>query len=184
MRLFVAINLPDTVKEPLHELKTEIPTARWVKIKNMHLTLRFIGEVEDDSVDALKSQLETIDAPAFELTLSGIGQFPKKQTNPPRILWIGFEQEPALNQLQKQIETQIRELGYEANNKLFRPHLTLARLKSNKLLPEATQFLEQHHDLKLNTFSVGEFHLYSSKLSSSGPEYTREATYPLNEEVE
>ena len=183
MRLFVAIDLPNTIKDRLGELKTNIPTARWVNVENMHLTLRFIGEVDDAKVDPLKSQLVSVESPSFDLSVFGVGQFPKNPRKPPRVLWVGFKEQPLLMQLQRQIETQIRSLKYPADKKPFSPHLTLARLKSPKPVREASKFQERYHSLKLDPFRVEEFHLYSSELSPTGAMYTQEATYPLNKKA-
>lgn len=179
MRLFVAIDLPDDVKTKLGELQTPIPTAKWVEERSMHLTLRFIGEVPDDMVEAIIAALSTINAESFALTLRSVGCFPPNPRKPPRVLWVGMNNQPLLEQLQGKVERQIRALGIEPDHKPFSPHFTLARLKATKPLHEATTFLNKNQDFQVKPFPVESFTLYSSVLSSTGSIYNVEASYPL-----
>jgi 2'-5' RNA ligase len=95
MRLFVAIDLPDTVKDQLDTLPTRIPTARWMKRQQMHLTLFFLGET--DRIPDIKDALASVKAPPFSLSLAGVGRFPQRQKQPPRVLWVGIDAESALD---------------------------------------------------------------------------------------
>jgi 2'-5' RNA ligase len=131
-RLFVAIDLPDAIKQQLLDLQTHIPTARWTKLEQMHLTLRFIGEVPDEQVAPIKSSLATVTASPFELTLRNVGHFPPGKRTLPRVLWVGIDKQPALNDLHQQIESALSQLGFKPDNKSFSPHITLAWLKLNR----------------------------------------------------
>ena len=127
LRLFVAIDLPESVTDSLERICTGLPGARWIDPDQYHLTLRFIGEVENGVGDDLDAALAGISAPAFDLTLSGVGHFGKAAAA--RILWAGAEPNDALNHLQAKIETAVMHAGLPAEQRRFSPHVTLARLK-------------------------------------------------------
>jgi 2'-5' RNA ligase len=177
MRLFVALDFPDAVKEALLNLRAEIPTARWSNRAQLHLTLFFIGETE--RVQDVKTALETVKAPPFTLTLAGVGRFPKGDHQPPAVLWAGVENPPALRVLHEQVSGVLTDLGYEADRRPFNPHITLARLKASRPLSEADAFLKMHHDFRAGPVELVEFVLFSSELSPQGARYRREAVYPL-----
>lgn len=180
MRLFVAIDFPDAVKDQLAALQTAVPTARWVKRAQLHLTLRFIGDaVNPQQLPALKAALSAVKVEPFEMRLSGVGRFPPAFKKPPRVLWAGVEAPPALADLQQQVEAGIVALGFPPQDHAFSPHITLARLNAFKPLPEANAFLERHHAFVSQPVPVTAFTLYSSILAKQGPSYTRESTFPL-----
>jgi 2'-5' RNA ligase len=101
IRLFVAVELPETVRDRLLTLEGGVPGARWVNEDQMHLTLRFIGEVDDNVANDVDDALSGIRAPGFELELSGVGEFGGKN---PRALWAGVRPNPALLHLQKKLQ--------------------------------------------------------------------------------
>lgn len=177
MRLFVAVDLPDPVKEQLAGLQRPIPTARWSSRQQMHLTLFFIGETERlaDIRDAL-AQVRT--AP-FEMALSAVGRFPPQDRQPPRVLWAGVESSDGLRALHAQVTAALTGLGFQADDRPFNPHITLARLKTDRRLPELNAFLEDHRGLRTAAFPVTEFTLFSSQLLPKGALYRQEAVYPL-----
>ena len=178
-RLFIALDFPDFVKDAIARLKTLIPSARWVNPAGMHLTLRFLGDVDEGQFVALKSALGTLDSPPFALTVQGVGRFPPSPKKAPRVLWVGIQPEPLLDALQAQVASVVRELGFPPDDKPFKPHITLARLKTHKPTPEADMFLDAHSDFALPSFEVQAFYLVSSVLSPQGAQYTHEAAYPL-----
>jgi RNA 2',3'-cyclic 3'-phosphodiesterase len=177
MRLFVAIDLPDTVKDQLDTLSTRIPTARWVKRQQMHLTLFFLGET--DGIPDIKNALASVKAPSFSLSLAGVGRFPQRQKQPPRVLWVGIDAESALEQLHKKVTTVLAGLGFEPEDRPFSPHITLARLKTHEPLPEVDAFLDTHRTFRVPCISITEFVLFSSVLSPQGSRYQREAIFAL-----
>jgi RNA 2',3'-cyclic 3'-phosphodiesterase len=177
MRLFVAIDFPDTVKDQVSALKAGIPTARWVSRDQMHLTLFFIGETE--RIQAVKDVLAAVKAAPFELTLSSVGRFPPGDKKPPRVIWVGINPEPALNRLQGEVTEALTGIGFQKEDHPFSPHLTLARLKTERASPETTQFLTAHQSFKPEPIAITAFTLYSSARSSAGARYTHEAVYPL-----
>ena len=179
-RLFVAIELPPDVKESLVALKTHIPTARWLNPEQMHLTLRFLGEVPDDRVETVKSTLETVQSPCFDLKLRGVGRFPPQKKKAPRVLWVGIVSQPTLMDLQEKIENELRLARFPPDNKAFHPHITLARLKVQKPVKQASNFLTAQARFRVSPFSVTRFVLVNSVLSAQGPTYTNEAVYNLS----
>jgi 2'-5' RNA ligase len=176
MRLFVALSLPEEVAERLDDLATGMPGARWVPPENMHITLRFLGEVDGARARDLDACLAAIDAPAFELTLSGLDTFgdgPKL-----RSLFIGVEPNPALTHLQSKVETAVARAGLQLERRKFRPHVTLARFKGDPG-PKLGRFIAAKSPVRVGPFPVDRFVLYSSVLGSEGPHYVEEVEYPL-----
>ncbi|MFW5748023.1 MAG: RNA 2',3'-cyclic phosphodiesterase [Chloroflexota bacterium] len=179
-RLFVAIELPDAVTSRAAALKTAIPTARWVRPEHMHITLRFIGEVEDDRVEPIKSALATVKATAFDITLGSVGRFPPSPKKAPRVLWVGIDKNPALVALHNRVEAALARAGIKPERgKDFNPHLTLARLKTHKPTPEADTFLTAQTGFMAGIFTVECFVLIESVLSADGPQYTIQGQYAL-----
>jgi 2'-5' RNA ligase len=177
MRLFVAIDLPDSVKDQLDTLRTSIPTARWVRRQQMHLTLFFLGDSE--RLLDIKEVLARIKHSPFTLTLAGAGRFPKRPKQPPRVLWVGIDDEPGLVQLYDQVGAALAGIGFEPERRPFSPHITLARLSTREPLPEVDAFLQTHHTFQVPAVDVTEFVLFSSVLSPQGARYKREAVFAL-----
>jgi 2'-5' RNA ligase len=176
IRLFVALALPQPLQLQLASLDGGVPGARWVKPEYRHLTLRFIGEVDRSIADDLDVVLGGIEAPSFELTLSGVGQFGKPDAA--RILWAGVEPNGALDHLQMKIEAAVARAGLPVEQRRFSPHVTLARLRrapGNRI----EQFVADHAGFRAEPITIDRFTLFSSFLSSSGAIYTPEAEYPL-----
>ena len=108
MRLFVALSVPDAVAQSLLLLQGGVPGARWQTREQLHLTLRFIGEVDGRETAALKDALAAIDAPAFHLELHGVGQFGNRK---PNTLWAAVRPSPELEHLQRKVDNAIRRLA-------------------------------------------------------------------------
>ena len=176
IRLFVALTLPETLRLQLTTLCSGVPGARWIKPENLHLTLRFIGKVENGVAEDLDAALGGVSAPAFDLTLSGIGHFGK--TDAARVLWAGTEPNNALDHLQAKIEAAIMRSGLPGEHRRFLPHVTLARLNRAPGL-RVEQFVADHNGFKAAPITIKHFTLFSSFLSSSEAIYRPEAEYPL-----
>lgn len=175
MRLFVALSVPDSVAQSLMLIQGGVPGARWQRRDQLHLTLRFIGEVDGRDAAALDEVLAGIVAPAFSLQLHGVGQFGNKQ---PHALWAAARKNEALENLQRKVGNAIRRVGHAQDAHKFVPHVSLARLRH----PRPAKVIEwlTHHALYTSAeFPVGAFHLYSSKLTSDGSLYRIEQDYPL-----
>lgn len=176
MRLFFALELPSEIKTALGALQTEMRQTRaaigWTKPENMHLTLRFLGEVEAAALPALKEicvQTAQQTAP-LRLTLNGIGFFPNDRK--PIVLWAGLaDAANALPALHQALETRLTSLGFAREDKPFRPHLTLGRFKA----PDNAQTLvklAQAYQLPALQFTVTELVLMQSQLHPAGSIYT------------
>ena len=175
MRLFVAIPIPDAVAQGLLFMQSGVPGARWQTREQLHLTLRFIGEVDSRDADAIHDALSAISAPPFTIVLKGVGEFGGKK---PRALWAGVETSEALLHLQRKIETALQRIGLEAEPRKFTPHITLARLKATR--PGAVMdYLVDHALYASAPFAVSAFVLYSSHLSPNGSLYRAEHSYRL-----
>lgn len=179
-RLFVAIELPDLVKDQLLKLRVDIPGATWVKRNGYHLTLRFLGDgIEAAKLQPIKDALAVVTGESFTMQLQGVGRFPSNPKQGARVLWVGVSAPPVLSQLYKQIEHAVNSLGFPSEGRAFNPHITLARLKSFKPDPKVDQFLQTHQRFRTEPISVSEFHLFSSVLSAQGATYHTEMTYPI-----
>lgn len=180
IRLFVAVDLPDDIKDRLTTLCGGISGAKWVTRDQMHLTLRFIGEVDEKRFQAIRTLLNDIRGEPFDVTLKGVGQFPPR--GPARVLWVGLDAPPALNTLQRKIEIALVGLGLEPEDRPFAAHITLARMKAPPLPEAMRQFMSKNASFETAPIRVNEFVLYSSFLKSEGPFYRREGVYPLRSE--
>ena len=128
-RLFVAITLPEDVKVSLSALQTCFPDLKWMAPANMHLTLRFIGQVPRERVEIIRQSLRAVRSEAFRLTVAGLGLFQRKDGG---ILWAGLREEPALPELKRRVDAALRSgAGLNMQDARFSPHLTLIRLKES-----------------------------------------------------
>jgi 2'-5' RNA ligase len=175
MRLFTALALPDPVSDSLLALQAGVPGARWQKREQLHLTLRFIGEMDGRDAASIDDALATISAPAFTLELKGVGSFGGKI---PRDLWAGVRASEPLMHLQRKIESALQRIGLEPDGRKFTPHVTLARLKGAHN-GSVMDFLTDHALYASAPFPVNAFILYSSKLTSDGSIYRPEKAYQL-----
>lgn len=180
MRLFVAIPLPEDVQERLSLLCSGIAAARWVEPENMHLTLRFLGEVDGGQAADVDSALGGIKVPAFDLNLNGIGQFGDGRKV--RTLWVGVEPHELLMRLQTKVENAVQRAGLPPEGRKYKPHITLARFKSNPG-PKLGRYLCENSLFRLGPIPVNDFALYSSFLSPKGAIHRVETDYPLEPAV-
>jgi 2'-5' RNA ligase len=176
-RLFVAIDLPDDVKNRIADICRDLPGARPVSREQLHLTLRFIGDVDEDTFASARETLAGLTGGSFHLTIRGIGHFPPGKL--PRVLWAGLEDSSPLMELQQQVEQSLVEAGIAPDGRRFSPHLTLARLKETPFATVA-HLEEQQRELVAGPFPVEEFHLYSSTLNRAGAIHVKMQTYPLS----
>jgi len=176
IRLFAALGLPDAVRERLALVRAPLPGARWVPPENMHVTLRFIGEVESPVATEIDTWLSRVAAPAFDIRLAGLGTFGSRGRV--RALWAGVEKSEALVHLQAKIEAACINAGLPPEGRKFHPHITLARCKNVPEAP-AAEFVATYEGFDLPAINVDAFTLYSSRTGRSGAVYTPEAVYPL-----
>ena len=173
-RLFVAIDLPESLQKILADLNPNIRGVRWTELGLMHLTLGFFGSVAEDVEAKFREQLGTIEFRAFFLPIIGLGAFPPKGA--PKILWIGVGRgHPHLFQIHKRMQEAALAAGLEPELHPWHPHITLARCREvNASL--VRKFLKTNADFEAGSIRVTEFHLYSSKLTPAGPVHSREMT--------
>ena len=175
IRLFVGLDLPDPVRMVLGGIGSGVPGARWTPPGNLHVTLRFIGEVDETTADAIDVALSGIRAPDFEMTLAGCGAFASGHRA--HTLWTGVERGPALLHLQDKVESAVVRAGVAPEGRKYQPHVTLARLKATPT--SRLQSFIAGHNLLRATIAVEHFVLFSSRLGHEAPVYTAEAEYPL-----
>ena len=178
-RLFIGISAPNHVKSSIRRIRHQLPEFRWVPEDNLHLTLRFIGDVDAELAERIVELLSPIRVELFILPVKQVGCFPRRGR--PGIVWVGHDKgHPRLFQLQKQIEDTLVALGVEAETRAYHPHVTIARTARAK--PGAVkQFVRDNRNFETAPFKVEGFTLFSSKLSSEGAQYTEEAFFSFNE---
>lgn len=176
IRLFVAVDLDPVSRGLLSGLGRTIPGARVVPEEQLHLTLRFIGEVEGTLFLDIREQLASVEASGFTLSVKGVGHFPPR--GKPRVLWAGVEPAGELIILRNKINRALSRCGVAPEKRTFHPHVTLARL-NNSPTGRVMRFLAGNSFLLTPPFTVREFILYSSVLTSKGASHAVEASYPL-----
>ncbi|MDE1148925.1 MAG: RNA 2',3'-cyclic phosphodiesterase [Azospirillaceae bacterium] len=178
IRLFVGLEMPEGVRDALARLSGGLPGARWVAPENHHLTLRFIGEVDEGVAQDVDEALDLVVAPAFTLALDGLGQF--GAGDKARAVWAGVRPEPALDHLRAKVESAVVRAGLAAEPRKFTPHVTLAWL-SGRETPASRlgRFLEDYGLFQAGPFPVDRFVLYESVLGRQGSTYHALRHYPL-----
>lgn len=185
MRLFIAVDIDARIRKEIDRIQRDLQRktgwskgpVKWVQPDLIHLTLKFLGEVRDDSVaEICRLAEETARAhPGFEMTVSGLGTFGR----PPRVLWAGIEPCPELMTLQEDLEGRLDEAGWPREQRAFSAHLTLCRIKAPKAGIQLAQALEERSEKPLGTVLVEQVIVYESQLTSGGPVYTAAGTYDL-----
>ena len=175
-RLFVSIDLPQAVKRELAGICLGLPGARWVADEQIHLTLRFIGEVDGGLVQDIREGLAEIHTSAFAMRLVGLGVFPPRRQ--PHVLWAGVEPVEPVVALRNRVESLLVGLGFAPEGRKFLPHVTMARLRDTPVA-RLTDYLAGNALFASSEFEVDAFHLYSSVLTSKGAIHQIEASYPL-----
>lgn len=176
IRLFVALDFPEEVRQRLAGLGGGVPGARWTEAENLHLTLRFIGEVPEDQAAEIDDALSQVSAPAFDLVLDGVGVFGSSRNA--RILWAGVERSDALSHLQSKVESALVRCGLPAEERKFSPHITLARLKDAPK-DRIGRFIEERGLFRAGPIRMEHFTLYRSHLGKGAAVYEALREYPL-----
>lgn len=174
-RLFTGIELPDHVREALARLRQPLPGARWVEPEHYHLTLRFAGDLENRIAGEFADMLADIEIPAFELRLCGTGAFGGSE---PRALWAGLAPSIELEALVRAHERIARAVGLPPEPRRFKPHITIARLRSTDVELVA-RYLQRHGAFRTDPFLVARFVLFSAKPQVGGGPYVVEESYTL-----
>lgn len=186
MRLFVALEISEEIRESIGALTGELKTLddswKWTRAENLHITLKFLGEVPQEKLDAILTALGGVPfAQPLSLRFAGLGFFPNQRRR--RVLWVGIDGPPELPELAVNIETTLTGVGIPKEDRGFTPHLTLARSKDGHLAPKLRDALSarSHHDF--GTLAAAEFHLIRSTLKSTGAEYTTLASFSYSEKT-
>jgi 2'-5' RNA ligase len=174
-RLFAAIRPPEAIRDLLVDAMDEDPELRWVGDEQLHLTLRFIGEVERPAANDLAAALGRLHSEPFEIRLSGVGRFDHRNGG---ALWAGVEPKQPVSALAAKIERICQQTGLEPERRAFHPHITLARWKGRSS-QAADLFMQRHGGLSSAPFPVDRFTLFESHLSRHGPHYEVVADYAL-----
>ena len=178
MRLFVAITLPEKVKKQLGNLEKPIEGVRWQDSTQMHLTLRFIGSVDNEISEEVQKRLAKISHQSFKMDINGLGQFPER--GKPRVLWAGVKEQAELMKLQEKVEEACVNSGLETEDRDYKPHITIAKVKNNKANGAVKLFIDEYKNFSLGSIPVNEFTLFNSKLSKEGAIHIPIEKYKLN----
>ena len=191
MRLFVALDIPDAIRQAIvsyvDELRRVAPDAKWVRDESYHITLKFIGEWRRDVREVIEA-LQKVKARPLMIAIHGSGFFPNAKA--PRVFWVGIEAETNLIPLAQKVDDACSALGIERESREFSPHLTLARSgsgsprprKDERSVPSMKRLAERIAAMPspdFGTIHATEFFLYESKLSPGGAEYTKLQAFPL-----
>lgn len=189
MRLFVALEVGTEVRDGLTGLIEELRAvdaaagrskARWVRAENLHMTLKFIGNVDDGRLPEIREALSEVHPDSVvEMRFRGLGFFPNDRR--PRVLWAGIEASPNLAPLAGEISTRLEQLDIPRETREFAPHLTLARFDPPGISGELRSATTQHASRDFGMVRTCQFHLFESKTRPTGAEYTLLSSFPFAE---
>jgi RNA 2',3'-cyclic 3'-phosphodiesterase len=194
MRIFIALDIHDAVRQRIQGFIEGVsgfaPDARWVRPESLHVTLKFIGEKPEETVEEINRALSRVRAVPFEITFRGFGFFPTAKTA--RVFWVGIESGPHLPALAKAVDETTSALGIPREDHPFAPHLTLARGGGRSGAPRWSKGDTANKNFQLlqeklaalptpdfGTMAAHEFFLYQSQLSPGGSRYTKIARFAL-----
>ena len=177
IRSFLAIELPEAIRKRIEEIQADLRSTnsdvRWVSPEKIHLTLKFFGNIEESRVDAITKSTEPLvgGTPHFSLEVRGMGAFPNIRN--PRVIWMGLiDEKQVLVPLQEQLESTLETIGFQVEDRLFRPHLTLGRMNSARGKDDLTGRIQKHKEEKFGDVEVKRLVLFKSDLTPTGPIYT------------
>jgi 2'-5' RNA ligase len=179
-RLFTGLEIPERLKDRLSLMRGKLHGARWIDPARYHITLRFVGDVDDLVARTFAATLAEIEFEPFTLRVDGLGVF---GGNKPRALWAGIENSELLMRLQKAHERSARRAGLPAEPRNFSPHVTLARLNNTK--PQMlAEYLSYFGGFMSEPFEVSRFVLFSSRANTGGGDYIVEEAYPFTDSAD
>ncbi len=175
MRLFVALEISEEIRAAIatliRELKPLDDSWKWVRAENLHVTLKFLGEIPFGKLESIKTSLRPVSCEwPILMKFRGLGFFPNERR--PRVLWVGMDAPHSLPALATAIEEALAKVGVPREEREFTPHLTLARNKSGKASEKFLSALASHASSQFGEMNATAFHLIESKLKSTGAEYT------------
>jgi RNA 2',3'-cyclic 3'-phosphodiesterase len=183
LRLFVAVDLPAQLRDDVTQMMDGVHNARWVSVRQLHITLRFLGDTSETDLPGIEKRLGDLKRDSFHLRLRGAGTFPetgaRKSRKPPKVLWLGIEPATELAGLKRAIDDALA-VDLTREKQIFSAHLTLARFPNP---PDHTlsDFLSRHKNYASPDWPVKHFHLYQSTLRPEGAIHAQLASYPLTQ---
>ena len=178
MRCFIAVDLSDECRDYLFNLQKEFSKylkAKWVEKKNLHLTLKFLGDLDENKLENVKKRLSDVKIKGFKIYLNEIGVFPNEDFI--NVVWVGLKPTEEILDLQKKIDEELLDLF--SKDQKFLSHITLGRVKSIKNKEKFKKILKET-EIKKIEFEVNNFRLYKSELTKDGPKYYLLEEYNLN----
>ena len=177
-RLFIAIPLPASVRDQLAARYEPTPSIIWTRPEQLHLTLRFLGDVDAEWGAKFETALGRVQVEPFLLPVAGLGAFLPHGTA--RVIWVGVGHgHPRLHQLRQQIDDALLATGFPLDVRIFHPHVTLGRVKEARPPAAAAEFLKRHRDFEAAPFRVEAFQLFASELRPSGAVHTLKREFRL-----
>jgi RNA 2',3'-cyclic 3'-phosphodiesterase len=174
-RLFSALEMPAPLRLRLSLLRSQVHGAKWIAADDMHMTLRFIGDVRNAEADEFHALLDELREDPFPVRLTGVGAFGGRD---PRVLWAGVDGGEPLARLQRAHDRAARAAGLSGDPHPFHPHVTLARLRGARG-DEVARFLEENGDFRAEPFTAERFVVFSAKPGTGGGPYAIEAAFAL-----
>lgn len=174
IRLFTALEIPDEVAEKLAALQRGLDGACWIERPDLHITLRFAGDIPNDVADDFAVALDEIPVEPFEIELEGLGEFGGKR---PHTLYVGVKPSEPLAVLQARHESAARRAGLKPETRNYTPHVTIARM-SRVETSAVYDFISAHSPFAAPAFTVSHFTLFSARSSIGGGPYVAEHRYP------
>lgn len=175
-RVFFGLEIPAEIKQRLLQVRAEVAGAKWQSTERMHLTVLFLGNLEEEPLLAVHEVARDIALAAFELNIAGLGCF--GQPHAPDYLWACIQPEAPVVNLHNAIKSQVESLGLHTERRAYRPHLTLARF--NREPGSVAHVLSEYREAKFGSFQVSEFVLFETQPSAAGSVYRVLERYPLS----
>ena len=175
-RLFVAIRPPEDIRDLLVDAMDDSPDFRWQEDEQLHLTLRFVGEVDRHVANDLAEALGRVRAARFSLRIKDAGRFEQRNSG---ALWAGVDPKEPVAALAAKVERTCQQAGLKPESRAFHPHITLARWKGRRTR-EVADYLDRHRGLVSDPFEVDRFILFESRLGRHGAHYEPVSEYPLD----
>jgi RNA 2',3'-cyclic 3'-phosphodiesterase len=190
VRTFIAVDFPPNMLKKIAEIisffKTLTPEKdlKWVETDNLHLTIKFLGEIEENKTAQVKHTLSQAlkDQNCFDIEINGLGMYPNK--NKPRVIWLGITGANPLSEIYNVLNQELTSLGFTPERRAFSPHLTIARIRRNTDHKQAQgigEILSKYKVETLGATTIEQVHLYQSVLTPSGPIYTLMHSVDLNQ---